>query len=355
MIGTDSGLAKRLAGWFRRDRRELPWRVPRAAPPGERPDPYHVLVSETMLQQTQVATVVPYFLRFIKELPTIRRLARADEQRVLRLWQGLGYYSRVRNLLAAARAIVRDFNGKVPSDPDQLLRLPGVGRYTAGAIASLAFDRRAPIVDGNVARVLCRIDRTDATPAQLWRRADEVLPKRNVSDFNSALMELGATVCTARSPKCSICPVRANCAAFAAGVQNRIPRPRATKPTPLLRRTTCCIRRTRGTVEKWLIEQRPTNGRWAGLWQFITQPVGSLPAGLPINERERLGTITHALSHRRYRFDVYVCDGPDDYAGLLSPKPGVRRKWVTLDELDRYPLSRPQVQIAHMLATFCRH
>ncbi len=343
MIGSSDTFAKRLTSWYRKARRDLPWR--RA-----RPDPYHVLVSETMLQQTQVATVIPYFLRFIKEFPAIRQLALADEQRVLRLWQGLGYYSRARNLLAAARVIVREFEGKLPKNPHQLLKLPGVGRYTAGAIASLAYDRRAPIVDGNVSRVLCRIDRIEAGPTQLWRRAEEVLPSSHVGDFNSALMELGATVCTAKSPKCSICPVRAHCEAFAGGVQHRIPRPRASKPAPLLRRRTWCIRRTRGAAQQWLIEQRPPIGRWAGLWQFITRPVSSKSSPARVNGHQRLGAITHALSHRRYRFDIYVCDGRSGYSALVTPGFSVQRKWVQLEELDRYPLPRPQHRIAQMLA-----
>src|SRR5205085_5535935 len=160
--------------------------------------PYHVLVSEAMLQQTQVATVVPYFERFIERFPTLHDLAAAQEQEVLRLWQGLGYYSRARNLRAAARAVVEQHGGVLPCDRDGLLELPGIGRYTAGAVASIAFGRRAPILDGNVIRVLCRIDGIETDPRDrqtrqlLWRRAEEILPRRRVGAFNSALMVLGA-------------------------------------------------------------------------------------------------------------------------------------------------------------------
>jgi A/G-specific adenine glycosylase len=180
-------------------------------------DPYHVLISETMLQQTQVATVIPYFHRFITKFPTIADLAAADQQEILKLWQGLGYYSRARNLRSAAQMILKDFAGQLPSEVDHLLKLPGVGRYSAGAIASIAFERRAPILDGNVARVLCRIDKIEtdprdrATNAHLWKRAEEILPKKQIGDFNSALMELGATVCTPRNPQCLICPVQKHC------------------------------------------------------------------------------------------------------------------------------------------------
>jgi A/G-specific adenine glycosylase len=265
MLPTPVQFRRRLLAWYDRHRRDLPWR--RTA------DPYHVLVSEAMLQQTQVATVIPYYRRFLERFPAISDLARASEQEVLRLWQGLGYYSRARNLQAAAKTVVAEHGGKLPQTVEALLKLPGVGRYTAGAVASIAFGTRAPIVDGNVARVLCRIDRIETDPREretlqlLWRRAEEILPKDRVGDFNSALMELGATVCTPRSPQCLICPVRAHCEAFAAGVQERIPAPRKAKPTPLLRRWTFCVERPGG---EWLIEQRPSTGRWAGMWQFVT-------------------------------------------------------------------------------------
>ena len=263
---------RRLLRWYRNHRRDLPWRIP----PDHRisrscaPDPYHVLISEAMLQQTQVATVIPYFNRFIERLPTLTALAEAKEEEVLRLWQGLGYYSRARNLRRAAIAVINDYAGQLPRDPAELLKLPGIGRYTAGAIASLAFGKRSPILDGNVARVLCRIDKITADPRRkatseiLWTRAAEIMPTRAgrggaMGDFNSALMELGATVCTPRNPQCLICPVQKHCQACFAGVQEAIPLRKATKPTPLLKRWIFCIRRG----DRWLIEQRPAKGRWA--------------------------------------------------------------------------------------------
>src|SRR5687768_16089198 len=218
MMGLAPTFARRLLRWYDKCRRDLPWR-PDPAAGRPRVDPYHVLVSEAMLQQTQVATVVPYFNRFIARFPTLADLAGADEQEVLRLWQGLGYYSRARNLQAAARKVVAEYGGELPRERDRLLTLPGVGRYTAGAVASIAFDRRAPILDGNVIRVLCRIDKIQSDPRDrstqdlLWRRAEEVLPARRAGAFNSALMELGATVCTPRSPQCLLCPVREHCEA----------------------------------------------------------------------------------------------------------------------------------------------
>ena len=340
-------LRKKLLRWYDRNQRTLPWRQQRGST--EPIEPYHVLVSETMLQQTQVATVIPYFHRFLAAFPTIADLASADEQQVLRLWQGLGYYSRARNLRAAAIQIVREHGGNIPNDCEQLLNLPGIGRYTAGAIASIAFDRRAPILDGNVQRVLCRLDGIEADPRQrdvqklLWNRAEEILPKSRIGDFNSALMELGATVCTPRAPRCGQCPVRRGCQAAAAGLQEQIPRRKKSSVTPLLLRHTYCIKRN----NHWLIEQRPSNGRWAGMWQFITLDASSNAAlsPLPISTTTptAIGRITHALTHRRYQFDVFICETSD--AKNVRPP----RKWSTLKQLDRLPLPQPHVKIAQML------
>ena len=358
MLKSPALFARSLLRWYDRHRRDLPWRLRPDAGPEERLDPYHVLVSETMLQQTQVATVIPYYHRFLSRFPTLRDLAEADEQDVLRLWQGLGYYSRARHLRAAARKVLDDYGGQIPADPEELLSLPGVGRYTAGAVASIAFDRRAPLVDGNVARVLCRVDalegdvRDRGVNERLWERAEQILPGRRVGDFNSALMELGATVCTPRRPQCPVCPVRGHCQAYASGRQEQIPPPRPAKPTPLLRRWVLCIRRG----ERWLIEQRPPKGRWAGLWQFVTivpeeraVSVGTVRAhlGLCADRPRLIGRVEHALSHRRYEFEAYACRGQ----GPLKSNADARaRVWVRLEELDRYPLSRPQLAVAALLA-----
>ena len=344
MIGTNATFSRRLLRWYDAHRRDLPWRLKSGS--GETLDPYLVLVSEAMLQQTQVATVIPYFQRFIGRFPTIQSLAEADEQDVLRMWQGLGYYSRARNLHAAARRIVIEHRGVLPRTADELRALPGVGRYTAGAVASIAFDCRAPIVDGNVARVICRLDRIARDPRErevlelLWRRAEQILPNVRCGDFNSALMELGATVCTPRSPKCLICPVREHCEAQAAGLQEQIPPPRKSKPTPLLRRDVFCIR----DGEKWLIEQRPAKGRWAGMWQFVTVPSAKASRA---NGHKQIAVVTHGLTHRRYRFRVFAASHlPPEHASAEAAR---GRAWVTLQELDQYPLPRPHVKIAQLL------
>src|SRR5439155_16385916 len=301
-----------------------------------------------MLQQTQVATVVPYFHRFVERFPTFAALANADEQEVLRLWQGLGYYSRARNLHAAAKCVMKDHGGELPQGVQELQRLPGIGRYTAGAISSIAFDRRAPILDGNVTRVLCRLDhmvddpRSKEMQQRLWRRAEEILPRRRCGDFNSALMELGATVCTPKNPKCPVCPVREFCEAAARGDQEQIPPPRKREITPLLRRRILCI--ARGT--EYLIEQRPSRGRWAGMWQFVTTDADKrVELGIRVSRPRKIGEVKHALTHRRYEFDVYACNA---LRGVIDVSP---RRWVTFDQLKQHPLPRPHVRVMEMLTS----
>ncbi|HET6249323.1 MAG TPA: A/G-specific adenine glycosylase [Tepidisphaeraceae bacterium] len=341
----------RLLRWYDKNRRELPWRRPAAS---DAPlDPYHVLLSETMLQQTQVVTVIPYFHRFLERFPTLNALADAPRQDVLRLWQGLGYYSRARNLQAAAQMIVRELNGQIPTSVDELLKLPGVGRYTAGAIASIAFDRRAPILDGNVQRVLCRLDCVKDDPRnreinqRLWQRAGEILPSKRIGDFNSALMELGATICTPRNPQCLRCPVHKHCEALAAEMQEIIPLAKKAVPTPLVHRQTFCIRHG----NRWLIEQRPASGRWAAMWQFVTlacePPTSENAVRLPVETSppQPLLRISHTLTHRRYRFEVFTCDAVNDY----SPVDVNPRRWMTLRNLHKFPLPKPHVKIADAL------
>lgn len=356
MRGRSDAFSRRLLCWFDMHQRALPWRLPRNSCASAKPDPFHVLVSETMLQQTQVATVIPYFQRFIARFPTAAQLASASGQDVLKLWQGLGYYSRARNLQAAAQRIVDEFGGEVPSTVDELLSLSGVGRYTAGAVASIAFAVRAPILDGNVARVICRLDciaddpRAPATRERLWSRAEELVPKSRPGDFNAALMELGALICTPRSPRCLLCPVRAHCQALAAGMQEQVPMRRKTRPTPLHRRWVFCIRH--GT--QYLLEQRPSRGRWAGMWQFITVEAGRTQPSSDLIEKQcllrtdtprRIGKVTHSLTHRRYEFDVFSCAATRAATQPVSPT----RKWLTLKQIDALPLSRPQLKLLALL------
>ncbi|MEM1355698.1 MAG: A/G-specific adenine glycosylase [Planctomycetota bacterium] len=377
-------IRRKLLAWYRKDHRQLPWR----AEPPQTPNPYHVLVSEAMLQQTQVATVVGYFERFIAALPTIHALANADEQQVLRLWQGLGYYRRARNLHAAAGMIVSEFDGRVPCDVESLLRLPGVGRYTAGAIASIAYDRPTPIVDGNVERVLARlmhlrepVDKP-AVKKHLWSLAEQLVPARSgAGDLNQSMMELGATVCTPKLPRCFVCPLRRDCR----GVQETDPQTLPIKPP---KRKPVAVTHVVFAIErggKYLLEQRPATGLWANMWQLPTwenpppevlrgQPVrrsrnGSTPSAVyptrnpdasaepsvvvPTTANRALSTwylarfninpsnltfasdFNHQTSHRKIRFVVF--HGKAE--GRLKPNSG---RWRRLNHLDDLPLANPQ-------------
>jgi A/G-specific adenine glycosylase len=339
-----SYFSRRLLGWYDVAHRDLPWRVR-----GVHPSPYHVLISEFMLQQTQVATVIPYFHRFLAQFPTLADLAAADEQAVLRHWQGLGYYARARNLLRCARQVVSEHNGELPADVAALETLAGIGRYTAGAIGSIAFGQRVPILDGNVTRVICRLDKIEADPKEpavqekLWDRAERILPRKRVSDFNSALMELGALICTPRAPQCPVCPVRMHCEGRAAGLAERIPVQQKKAKTPLLYRKTFCIRQG----DHWLIEQRPANGRWARMWQFITRPADRAePLPIKVSSPTPIGSVSHALTHRRYQFEVFACET----GRKTSRSTPDAMRWVTLAELEQYPLPHPHVLIADMLS-----
>jgi A/G-specific adenine glycosylase len=350
----DSTIA-RIAGpllrWYRVHHRRLPWR----AAPGHRGDPYHVLLSEFMLQQTQVATVIGYFNRFIAALPTIGDLASAPEQRVLRLWQGLGYYRRARHLHQAARRIVEQHGGRTPSEPAALRALPGVGRYTAGAIASIAHGKAAPIVDGNVARVLARLlaigAAIDSPAAQkrLWALAERiVLGRTDAGDVNQAMMELGATVCTPRQPRCEACPLRAMCRAAGAGAPGRYPRKGRGAKVRGVRHWIIGVER-RG---KRVWQRRGEGGLWAGMWQQPTIEQGDGPGagagswpelGLKLDEVVEVGRFVHQTTHRRIEFVVCRarCMG-----GRLRRGAGEWREDGAEEDL---PLSNPQRRALRML------
>ncbi|HCM42838.1 MAG TPA: A/G-specific adenine glycosylase [Candidatus Omnitrophica bacterium] len=250
-----------LQAWYRRFKRDLPWRKTN--------DPYRILVSEIMLQQTQVSTVIPYYIRWLRKFPDFETLAAADEATVLKQWQGLGYYRRAKMLRLNAQAVCRDHGGKLPSDFNALLDLPGIGRYTAGAIASIAFEKRKPVLDGNVIRILTRlfaIKKNTAlrtTVEDLWKKAETLLPKKNIGDFNQALMELGATVCFPQKPNCSKCPVSFTCRAHHLKQEEafpvKSPAVKATKQTFYA----LALTDSRGRV---LIQKQKAGERWAGLW-----------------------------------------------------------------------------------------
>ena len=367
-----AGVRRRLLAWYDEHHRRLPWR---ASPGSGAPaDAYHVLVSETMLQQTQVATVEPYFTRFIERWPTIADLAAASEQDVLTQWQGLGYYRRARQLHAAARAVAESHGGVIPRDVAQLLELPGVGRYSAGAVASIAFGQSEPIVDGNVARVLARcfaIDEPVDAPAgrdRLWALAARLVPgaRRSATrgranppgDFNQALMELGALVCTPRRPHCDACPLRSVCAARAAGDVDRLPIKRSRKsPLPVQHHVLAIERRGRH-----LFQQRPADGLRSHMWQLPTMeltPQAAAPAigdsadalrrwvratlGLQCAQMTPVQTFEHRTTHRCIAFHVWSVR---EVSGRLRRNAGV---WRPLSQIDDLPLSNAQQRIVRSL------
>jgi A/G-specific adenine glycosylase len=270
---------RKLVAWYEREHRALPWRADR--------DPYRILVSETMLVQTTVAAVIPFFERFLARFPTLAALAAADESAVIKAWEGLGYYRRARQLHAAARAIVQEHGGIIPRDPDALRALPGVGRYIAGAILSLAFDQPAPVVEANTQRVLARWLawnqdlKTTASQSRLWQAAERLVPAQGAGTFNQAFMELGAVVCTPREPSCLVCPVAQECLARTRGLQDALP-VKALQAAPVVVAEACAL------VARWgriLIVQRGPGRLWEGFWEFPTIHVsGADPAGRSLGE-----------------------------------------------------------------------
>jgi len=350
-------LRRRLLAWYADHARDLPWRRSR--------DPYHVWISEIMLQQTQVATVRDYFERFVRELPTVERLAAADERRVLRLWEGLGYYRRARQLHAAARQIVADHGGRLPDDVNELRQLPGIGRYTAGAIASIAFGRRAPILEANTIRLLTRLVgyRGDVAKVKgqrlLWQTAESILPRENVAQFNQALMELGSLVCTPAEPRCDECPLQTLCVARAAGLQNAIPRAKPRQTYTDLHEAAIVVRKN-GRV---LLRQCASGERWAGLWdfpRFAVESEGPLFARDEIvaKVREQTGvtcapgpllkTIKHGVTRYRITLDCYQAEY---VAGRAKSTNGTTVRWVSPSQLADYPLSTTGRRIALSILT----
>jgi len=309
-----AALRRALLHWFREEARDLPWR--------RTSDPYRIWLSEVILQQTRVDQGLPYYERFVEAFPDVRALADAPLDRVLKLWEGLGYYTRARNLHRAARVVADDFGGEPPRRAELLQMLPGVGRYTAAAIASIAFGEREAVVDGNVKRVLSRLFNVEAsiddtaTEKELWRLADQLLAPRHPGDFNQAMMELGARICVPRAPDCANCPVVAHCQARQRGVENERPIRTAKKPPARKDFVVAVIRRDGA----YLIARRPDEGLLGGLWEFPafeTRPGQShqqaLEEGckndlkLPIKPGGMIAAVSHAYTHFKVTMTVYGC------------------------------------------------
>jgi A/G-specific adenine glycosylase len=348
-------LSSNLLVWYHANKRTLPWRGRASA--------YAVWVSEIMLQQTRVEAVIPYFEKWIRLFPTVQALATASEQDVLNAWEGLGYYSRARNLHKAAKIIVEQYNGETPRDLGELRKLPGIGRYTLGAIASIAFGMDVATLDGNIKRVYARIfDVTvpvDSPAGEkiLWELADKQVPKGQAGDYNQALMDLGATICIPRNPRCLICPVMKLCKARQNGTQNERPVKTPKKEVPHYVHAAAVVIQ-RG---KALLAQRPSSGLLGGMWEFPNGRVDADPAkGLPkalesgYNLRLRviresgkrnkaaLGIVQHGYSHFSVTVYVFQC-------ALISMSKNTNLKWVSLSNLDAYPMGKIDRQIAKMI------
>lgn len=302
-----------LIHWYEKNHRDLPWRQDR--------DPYKVWVSEVMLQQTRVDTVIPYFERFMSRFPTIEALAEADEEEVLKAWEGLGYYSRARHLQAGVREVNEKYNAAVPDNKAEISDLKGVGPYTAGAILSIAYGIAEPAVDGNVMRVLSRIlfIEDDVAKAKTRKKFEqivrELIPAQQTSAFNQALMELGAVVCTPKSPRCLLCPVKEHCQALAGGAQESLPNKSKKKPPKVVPMAVAILQNQQGEV---LIHRRPQHGLLAGLWEFpgfeVSADVNKKEQLLrKLNEifhieatfHQRLQNIQHVFTHLKWELAVY--------------------------------------------------
>ena len=345
---TAAPFATRLLDWFdTHGRHDLPWQHPRT--------PYRVWVSEIMLQQTQVQTVIGYFERFLARFPDLASLAAADEDAVLALWSGLGYYSRARNLRAAARQCVAEHAGDLPRSMDALCTLPGIGRSTAAAILTQAHGEPHAILDGNVKRVLTRLIGEPAWPGQraieqrLWAEAEARLPAQRLADYTQALMDFGATLCTPRRPRCDECPMRGECGAFAQNAVAQIPGRKPTKATPT-RSTRMLI--ARDSLGRVLLERRSGKGVWQGLWSLPeaedAASIATLQTALGAGAGTPLPEFTHVFSHYRLRISpslhfVNETKGArsSSEAATDSTIDGPQRRWVAASDYDAVGLPRP--------------
>jgi len=349
---TDSWIAPLLLPWFERQgRKDLPWQLQRD------PAGYRVWLSEIMLQQTQVATVIPYFERFLARFPDFGALASANLDEVLSLWAGLGYYARARNLHACARQVMDIHDGSLPHDLDQLMLLPGIGRSTAGAILSLAFDRNAVILDGNVKRVLCRAFRVPgwsgnaAVQKKLWSLAQQQTPEVDCAKYNQAMMDLGATLCGRSKPDCQRCPLQQNCEAYAHNEQGLYPQSRPKKQRPE-RHTWMLVHRFGNEV---LLQKRPPTGIWGGLWSL---PELDSLEGLSDWQLDNLGVAvdladleSNRLRHQFSHFDLFIStvtiDMPQPFSKLACVYESDTFICLPLERLAEYGMPAP---VARLLA-----
>lgn len=345
-------LRQLLLAWYQKQGRKLPWRQTR--------DPYRIWVSEIMLQQTQVKTVIPYYERWLKTFPTIESLAKADLQTVLKQWEGLGYYARARNLYRAAQIIHHNHCNCFPQHLTEVIQLPGIGRTTAGGILSAAWNQPISILDGNVKRVLSRLIALPIPPAKaiqsLWQLSDELLDPDNPRDFNQALMDLGATICTKSKPKCLLCPWRSHCQAYHQGKQDQLPMRENSTPIPHKKIGVAVIYNETNQI---LIDRRPSEGLLGGLWEF---PGGKIEPnetvedcikreileeiGIEIEVGEHFLSLDHAYTHFKVTLVVHFCRY---LSGEPKPIECEEIRWVTLDEIDSFPFPKANTKIIESL------
>lgn len=345
-------LRQRLLFWYASQGRDLPWRCTR--------DPYAIWISEIMLQQTQVKTVIPYYQRWLRQFPTVERLAAAPQQSVLKLWEGLGYYARARNLHQAAQQVVANHDGQFPNRLDEVVALKGIGRTTAGGILSAAFNQPTAILDGNVKRVLARLVALPVPPgkaiALLWQLSEQVLDPHHPRDFNQAIMDLGATLCTRHNPACLLCPWQPHCAAYNQNAVSDFPMTEPRKPLPHKQIGVAVITDEQGNI---LIDRRKQEGLLGGLWEFPggkIEPDETVEAcvsreikeelDIEIEVGDRLITIEHAYTHFKVTLNVFNCKY---LSGDPKPLESDEVKWVTLDEIDQYPFPKANSQIVEAL------
>ncbi len=343
---------KQLLQWFSEYQRPLPWR--------ETYLPYPVWVSEIMLQQTQVSTALPYFKRWMNTLPDIKAVAEASEETILKLWEGLGYYSRARNIQKTATLICEEHGGKFPSDFEKVLALPGIGRYTAGAITSIAFNQNKPIVDGNVVRVVCRLMDFRDNPKStimvqtLWRLAEDWIPKGKARFFNQALMELGALICLPQQPTCLFCPVQTYCQALEAGSVDQIPLKVKRHPLKAITTVLAVIQ----DEKRFLIRKRPSEGLMGGLWEFPNINLKknevmekALLVGikqqhnLQITIDQTLPMIKHGYTSFKVQLHCFLCLAEKG----ISQTEGSSTKWVTLEQLQQFSFPAAHTKLIQVL------
>jgi A/G-specific adenine glycosylase len=346
-ISLKEKIQTKLLQWFKKNGRDLPWRKTR--------DPYAIWVSEIMLQQTQVSTVIPYYQKFIKSFPTIHHLAKSNLSKVLKVWEGLGYYSRARNLHRASQIVLIHFRGKIPETLKDLLGLPGIGRSTAGAILSFAFHKDAPILDGNAKRVLSRLFTVSGNPREkkteqlLWKISESLIPRGHSNPFNQALMDLGSMLCTPKDPQCPRCPLHRFCKGKASGKPERFPAKKVKRTIPHIESVSAVIKKD-GRV---LLNQRPPAGLLGGLWEFPNWRIKGKKiqkqqlknqmdreVGLSINVKESIGTFHQTYSHFKLTLFVFHCQH-------LNGKG--KGKWVPIRKLHLLPMSRIHRHIAEMI------